>query len=347
MRGKLHEAWQYCERAIGLSTLEGYSLAIEVGHISLYQMDILREWNQLDKAQELAEKVVQRDEPLLLSMGLPVLARVHLARGELDAAAVILQRAERVSERMHNPYWHTLHSLATHVRYWIAVGELERANRWAESIQRENRHPAPIVRELEDMALLRILLAQRKTDEALIRLVPLLDSATKQERWGHVIELLILRALVYLERREKQMALTALTQAVDLAEPEGYMRSFLDEGIAIAVPLSKLREQQRQQKPTPYLDTLLASFSPDVSKKDREDHPTPHASMQQQLLDPLSQRELEVLHLLARGASNQEIAEELVVALDTAKRHVSNILSKLGASNRTQAVMLAHDLDLL
>jgi LuxR family maltose regulon positive regulatory protein len=346
MRGRLYEAWQCCERAIDLSKLEGYSLGLEVGHVSLYQMDILREWNQLEAAQELAQKVLQRDEPLLLSKGLPALARVHLSRGELDAAAEILQRAERVSERMRNPYWHALHSITTHVRFWIASGELERAARWAESVQQGKRHPAPLIRELEDMALARVLLAQHKTDEALMRIVPLLESATKQERWGHVIELLLLQTLAYLEHRKKRTAITALSQAVHLAEPEGYMRSFLDEGDAMAILLSELRDQQRQQKSTSYLDTLLSAFSPARPKEGQADHPAPHPS-QQPLLDPLSARELEVLRLLARGASNQEIAEELIVAIDTAKRHVSNILSRLAASNRTQAVMRARDLDIL
>jgi LuxR family maltose regulon positive regulatory protein len=347
MRARLHEAWQCCEDAIGLSRLEGYSLAIEVGHVSLYQMDILREWNQLDAAQELAQKVLQRDEPLLLSMGLPALARVHISRGELDRAAEILQHAERVSERMRNPYWHALQSITTHARFWIASGELERAARWSENVQLGKRHPSPLVRELEDMALVRILLAQHRVDEVLVRLVPLLDSARKQERWGHVIELLLLQMLAYQEHREEQLAITTLTQAVDLAEPEGYLRSFLDEGVAMATLLTELRDQQRTQKATPYLDTLLAAFSAASPKEGRAGQTVSHLSSKQPLLDPLSSRELEVLRLLARGASNQEIAEELVVALDTAKRHVSNILYKLGASNRTQAVMLARDLDLL
>ena len=339
MRGRLHEAWQCCEHAIDLSRLEGYPLSLEVGHTSLYQMDILREWNQLDAARELASKVLQRDEPLLLSMGLPALAGVHLSRGELDTAAEILQHAERASEHLRNPYWHALHSITTHVRFWIARGELERAVRWAERVQHEERHPAPLARELEDMALVRIVLAQHKTEEALMRLVPLLESATKQERWGHIIELLLLQTLAYLERREEQAALAALTQAVHLAEPEGYMRSFLDEGVPMAALLSKLRDRQRKQGPTPYLDKVLTAFSPQKVV----DYPTP----QNALLDPLSTREQEVLHLMARGASNQEIAETLVITLDTVKRHVSNILSKLGASNRTQAVSRVRELGLL
>lgn len=250
---------------------------------------------------------------------------------------------------MRNPYWQALHSIATRVRFWIASGELERAVRWAESVQHAQRHPAPIVRELEDMALVRVLLAQHRTEEALLRLAPLLESATRQERWGHVIELLLLQTLAHAEQQEEQAALTALAQAVHLAEPEGYLRSFLDEGAAMAALLAALREQQRKrkQKSTPYLDALLAACSPLSPHADRAGPRAPHVSPSLPSLDPLSARELEVLRLLARGASNQDIAEELVVALDTAKRHVSNILSKLGASNRTQAVMWARDLDLL
>ncbi len=172
-----------------------------------------------------------------------------------------------------------------------------------------------------------------------MRLVPLLESATKQERWGHIIELLLLQTLAYLEHQKEQAALAALTQAVHLAEPEGYMRSFLDEGVPMAALLAKLRDQQRKKGPTPYLDKVLTAFSPQKVV----DYPTP----QNALLDPLSTREQEVLHLLAGGASNQEIAETLVVTLDTVKRHVSNILSKLGASNRTQAVSQARELGLL
>ena len=182
---------------------------VEVGHTAVYQMEILREWNQLDLARDLAQKILQRDEPLLLSMGLPTLARLHLSRGEVDAAAEILQWAERVSEHMRNPYWYALYNIAPLVRLWIARGEIERAAHWAERVQYEKRHPAPLVRELEDMALVRIVLAQHRNDEALTRLVPLLETAMKQERWENVIELLLLQTLAYLRHLDEKVALTA------------------------------------------------------------------------------------------------------------------------------------------
>ena len=206
-------------------------------------------------------------------------------------------------------------------------------------MQHEKRHPAPLARELEDMALVRIVLAQHRNAEALVRLVPLLEAATKQERWGNVIELLLLQTLAYLGHQGEKAALTALTQAVHLAEPEGYIRCFADEGVPMADLLSELRDRQRRQGPTPYLDKVLAAFAQQTGADQR--------TAQQTLPEPLSTREQEVLHLLAGGASNQEIAETLVITLDTVKRHVSNILSKLGASNRTQAVTRARSLGML
>ncbi len=107
----------------------------------------------------------------------------------------------------------------------------------------------------------------------------------------------------------------------------------------MAALLATLREQERKRGPTPYLDRVLAAFAPQTGAD--------HRAAQYALPDPLSTREQEVLHLLASGASNQEIAERLVITLDTVKRHMSNILSKLGASNRTQAVTRARSLGML
>src|SRR5439155_20720736 len=126
-----------------------------------------------------------------------------------------------------------------------------------------------------------------------------------------------------------------------LGEPEGYIRIFADEGAPMAALLVQLRHQERRRGPTPYLDVLLAAF-PSIDTETRKQgyreignwtgasvSVSPSLRVSQSLVEPLSARELEVVCLMAQGASNQEIAHELALALNTVKRHVSNIIAKL------------------
>jgi LuxR family maltose regulon positive regulatory protein len=195
------------------------------------------------------------------------------------------------------------------------------------------------------VALARVWLAQERPEEVLLLLTSLLEAATRQQRWGNIIELRLLVALASQMHNEEQQALTQLSEAVRLAQPEGYTRSFVDEGAAMWKLLSSMRGSSRTENipggnvTTRYLDRVLAAFWPQTGAD--------HRAAQHALPEPLSGREHEVLHLLAGGASNQEIAERLVITLDTVKRHVSNVLSKLGVSNRTQAVSRARELGLL
>jgi len=158
-----------------------------------------------------------------------------------------------------------------------------------------------------------------------------------------VIEIRLLQALAHQMHQQERQALEALSEAVRLAEPEGYVRSFVDEGPLMETLLSRLCKRDREQGPTPYLDTLLAAFQQESMAR----VPTGEVANVQLLPEPLSERELQVLLLLARGASNQEIAQELVIVVDTVKRHVSHIFSKLGVKNRVQAVKKARELGLL
>jgi LuxR family maltose regulon positive regulatory protein len=157
--------------------------------------------------------------------------------------------------------------------------------------------------------------------------------------------MLILQARAYQMRHDVTKSLVTVSEAVHLAEPEGYIRRFVDEGQQMAALLSSLREQQRKRGSTPYLDMLLAAFTQDGTKRE-EAAVSQHLRTPPALLDPLSGRELEVLHLVEQGASNQEIAERLVLALVTVKRHMTNILSKLGVNSRTQALARARALGL-
>ena len=178
---------------------------------------------------------------------------------------------------------------------------------------------------------MRVLLVQARAQEVLERLEPLLAHAQTVGRWYHVVEMLVLQALGHQMRRQENQALRSLTRAVRLAEPEGYIRSFVDEGAPMAALLTILREQERKHGPTPYLDNVLAAFA--------QEEEAVQATPAPLLPDRISPREHEVLHLLAQGCSNQEIAETLVVTVETVKRHVSSLLSKLGVDNRTQAAL--------
>jgi LuxR family maltose regulon positive regulatory protein len=215
--------------------------------------------------------------------------------------------------------------------------------RWAEELERAQPYGTPFAHEREEVARVRLLLAKDRPSIALERLVSVLQRAAAGKRWGHIIEIRLLQALAYQMCQEETKALEALCEAVHLAEPEGYIRSFVDEGAPMASLFYQLRKRERKDGPTSYLDTVIAAFQQESLARVRAEEPT----KAQSLPEPLSERELQVLQLLAQGASNLEIAQELVIVIDTVKRHVSHIFSKLGVRNRVQAVQQAEELGLL
>jgi LuxR family maltose regulon positive regulatory protein len=358
LHGKLHEVVQLTQQAALLGTTPAGLPHAMSCWAYIFHADALREWNRLDEAQELALQGVRLSEQtetiVALYLGYTILMRIYLARQEMDAAHLALQKAEDGLNKTYSPYRRDAYLIVHWVQFWVANGELERAMNWLrEAAQQSSEQMArhwPLVHERREVARVRILLAQQMPAEALSLLVPLQESAEQQERWSHVIEMKTLQALAHSMRHEDQEAFTILAQALQLAAPEGYMRIFVDEGPALATLLSRLRDQERQQGPTPYLDTLLAAF-PSTRMTHQLLHPGSsqpgRRRLEQPLIEPLSERELEVLHLIARGDSNQEIAEMLVIAVVTVKRHVTHIFEKLGVHTRVQAVARARSLGLL
>ncbi len=268
------------------------------------------------------------------------------ARGDLEAARAAFQRSEQIRENVEHPHgldWVSSgFSTVPQMQLWLAQGAMSVAAHWAEDVLAQQGSVSLMRRQQEEVALIRLLLAQARPTEALMCLMPLVECAERQERWGQVIELRLLQAQAQLLLQQEQAALACLAHAVQLAAPEGYVRLFVEEGPLLETLVSRLREQERGRGPTPYLDTLLAAFPA------HEQARKPCVSQQKLgLLEPLSTRELDVLQQMAAGASNQEIAERLVITVDTVKRHVGNILGKLQANNRTQAAALARTLGLL
>jgi len=355
--GRLREMYQLTQETMQLARQPGGSVLPDLCWPASFHAEILREWNQLDRALELIEEAIPLSPqtttiiPITYAVYVQViLMRIALSRGELDRAYSALQEFEYISKHMNQPlsvHYHSLFTTVDQVRLWLACGEQDHAIRWAEELDLKERRGTPFAREREEVAYVRVLIAIHQPVPALERLEPVLQRATAGQRWGHVIEIRLLQALAHQMRHETSQALEVLSEAVQLAEPEGFIRSFVEEGLPMAALLCSLQEERRKAGLTPYLDTVLAAFPQRGKAQEPEPKWMAGRSTHQGLLDPLSERELEVLQLLARGASNQEIAQELVIVIDTVKRHVSHIFSKLGVKNRVQAVRQAREFGLL
>jgi LuxR family maltose regulon positive regulatory protein len=222
-------------------------------------------------------------------------------------------------------------------RLWVRQGNAAAASRWARA-HRSNLvdEPSPsLAREVEQMAVVWVLIAQGQAGEALRLLARLLEAAEAAERTKSVIKVGILQALACQVQGDPDQASSALERALSLAELEGYVRSFVDEG----EPMARLLRHALIKGTTPnYVARLLAAFG------EAEASASP---AMESLIEPLSERELEVLRLVAAGLSNREIAQELVVAVSTVKSHINHIYGKLDVKNRTRAVARAQTLGLL
>jgi LuxR family maltose regulon positive regulatory protein len=238
---------------------------------------------------------------------------------------------------------------AQRARLLLAQGDVMAASQWAKAAGLSPEDEPDYPREPAYLLLARVLLAQDRPGPALALLQRLLATAASQGRIGDVIEIQALRALALAARGDHAGALGALAEAVTLACPPGYVRVFADEGAPMRALLARLSAARKDQRAPArdigpgYLAGLLracgqASAAPSSRRA---------AAALAGMADPLTDREVEVLRLLAAGRSNQRIAHELVVALDTVKKHVTHVLGKLGAANRTEAVARARQLGLI
>jgi LuxR family transcriptional regulator, maltose regulon positive regulatory protein len=232
---------------------------------------------------------------------------------------------------------------ALRARVWVVQGRLGEALGWAREQGLAANDDLSYLREFEHITLARILLARYKNDQAGSKrflleatglLERLLQAALARERTGSVLEILILNSLAHHMQGDINAALVPLQQALTLAEPEGYVRMFVDEGVTMA---DLLQEAAKRKIVPGYVRQLLAALG----------HAKDNTPIKQVLIEPLSVRELEVLHLLRTELSGPEIARELSVSLPTLRTHTNNIYLKLGMNNRRAAVHRAEELGLL
>jgi len=263
-----------------------------------------------------------------------MVARLERIRGNTKTAVENMNSAEKLMKEHHFAFKYTVWVKNALVGLWIALGDLEKASQIVEESGITTHDEIPYLREPEFLALLRLLLAQGDYDAALALSKRLLHQAETGKRVGRVIEVLVLQALIYQGIKELDQALAALKRALSLARPQGYVRTFLDEG----EPLAKLLHLARARRiEIEYATELLSAMGEAAARSQ---------APLQLLAEPLSQRELEVLKLIEAGCSNQEIAARLFISMATVKRHISNIYTKLDVQNRTQAISIGRELSL-
>jgi LuxR family transcriptional regulator, maltose regulon positive regulatory protein len=341
-QGRLGEAMRTYEQALqsapqqGGSVLRGTAdMYVGMSEIHRERDDVPAATQQLLRSQELGEHI-----------GLPqnryrwrvAMARIREAEGDLGGALDLLNEAERLYVGDFFPNVRPVPALRARVR--IAQGEIGEALGWARERGLSVTDDLSYLREFEHITLARVLLArymaeraERPVQEATRLLESLLRAAEEGQRTGSVIEILVLQALVRQARGDVPAALTSLQRALTLAEPEGYARIFVDEGPPMA---SLLRAAAKQGIAPRYVRRLLAAVN-------KTEDSTPAS---QGLIEPLSERELDVLRLLGTDLGGPEIARELVVSLNTVRTHTKNIYAKLGVNNRRAAVRRAQELDL-
>ena len=341
-QGRLGEAMRTYEQALQRARQEGGAVLRGTADMYVGMSEVHRERDDLPAATQQ----LLRSQELGEHTGLPqnryrwrvAMARIREAEGDLGGALDLLNEAERLYAGDFFPNVRPVPALRA--RVWIAQGRLGEALGWVREQGLSVDDDLSYLREFEHVTLARVLLAryaaeraERSSHEAARLLERLLGAAEEGARTGSVIEILVLQALAHQARDDIPAALASLQRALTLAEPEGYVRIFVDEG----PPMASLLRAAAKHGITPgYVRRLLAAVN-------KTEDSTP---ARQGLIEPLSARELDVLRLLGTDLDGPDIARELVVSLNTVRTHTRNIYAKLGVNNRRAAVRRARELDL-
>jgi LuxR family maltose regulon positive regulatory protein len=356
-QGRLHEAMTTYERTLLWATQPGAPVLLGAADMHVGMSSLQREHNDLEAAtqhlltsQALGELAGMPQNPYRWCAAM---ARIREAQGDLDEALNLLDQAERLYDANFSPNVRPLS--ARKARVWVAQGRLGEALGWAREQGLSVDDDLSYLHEFDTITLARVLLARYQSDRAdgsISGVVGLLERLLKaaEERGGKgsVIEILVLQAIAYHAQGDLPAALKPLQKALTLAEPEDYVRMFVDEGEAMRLLISDFRlsieGQSRGQIPEliDFVDRLLAAF-PQLAEVQQ----SKIYNLKSPIVEPLSQRELEVLRMFKTELSGPEIARELVIALSTVRTHTKSIYSKLNVNNRRAAVKRAAELNLI
>ncbi len=327
-QGRLHDAMRTYEQGLRRASEHVPPIVRGVADLHVGISELLLQSNDLDGARQHLATSRQLGEhaefPQNAYRWRVALALIRRAEGDLAGAVELLDEAEPVYNTDFSPEVRPVP--AVRARVYLAQGRVAEALRWAKERHLSVDDELTYVREYEYITLARALLAQQN-DAAARLLERLLDGARAGRRNGSVIEILVLQALAQQARGDRRTSVATLGEALTMADPEEYVRLFLDEGPPMAALL-------RQAAAHDYARRLLASSGPTG------------VLQQTDLIEPLSERELDVLRLLRSELDGPEIARELLVSLNTLRTHTKHIYAKLGVTSRRAAVRRAEELEL-
>ena len=343
VRGQLSQAESNCQTLLRFAQEPGWQGQPAAGYAQLARSWLRYARNELHGALEdaiAAQRIIQDHmiHQIAISANV-ILALVRNAQGDETEARQLMQQAANIvrNENMKLMY---VSVSAWQAWFWLRQGDTVRAAQWALEMECTTGEPLDPVLEFDHITLARILMSQGRVNDALELLVHLFTAASDAQRMGRALDIAILQAVAEKSLGRTDQALQTLTYALSLAAPEGYVSPFVDEGEPMA---ALLNEAKARGIAVAYVTKLLDSFNPEAQNKS---HISPERRMTADI-EPLSERELEVVYLIAEGASNREIAEALVVSIGTVKKHLNNIFLKLDAHSRTQAIATAQRYNIL
>jgi LuxR family maltose regulon positive regulatory protein len=339
----------------GISAVADHSdLTAATGRLHLGLAEIMYDRDQLAEAAEHTRTGLAvtetRPESGTQVMGYLLLARIHWQQGQPQEAWQANWQAGYLAQRIGGSYFWAMRTQLWQARFWLWEGNLRQVADWLNQNEIATGTTPPGIgygQEAFYLLLVRLLLAYSNEtdpdwlamDRPLVHAANILEhirhEATATHRTSRLLEVIVLQALVASRREQSDEAMEYLRSALALGEPEGYVRVFIDEGPEMARLLSQVATRNIPL-PAGYITRLLAALQVTVTDTPPE---LP--------LDPLSERELEILQLIATGMSNKQLADRLVLTVGTVKWHLSNIYSKLNVRSRTQAVAIARDLGLI
>ena len=335
-QGQLHRAEDTLTHSLQMAVRpDGQRLPL-AGKLCAGLGKLAYERNQLKNADQYLQQCIdlcrQWGEIDLQAIAYAMLARLDQVQGHLEMATKAIREADQLAAQHALLSGRSVQWMYEHSRFWLARGNLEKPSQLIQKNVLSTEDEFPYQQLPEYVILLRVLLAHSDYEAALVLSERLLQQAESVGGIGLVIEILILQALAFQGKKDTNHCLAVLERALALAEPEGYVRIFLDEGETMTRLLCQVQSRQAGSN---YATELLSKIGRISSMT--------QPSMQL-LIEPLTAREVEVLKLIKAGCSNQDIAEQLFISTPTVKRHISNIYGKLGVESRTQAVAIGKEL---